>query len=218
MRCGGLFAAVDALGDADAVVGVAGEGQRGVAGGELFDAGDAVEVADVVLGHRARPAGDVGPERVRRVGPAGRRVLGGRVLARSASGRSASSGCSAPPTKTRMRTPSAGERPGNFWLAKLAAMMRRFSIRGTTKPKLSSGWLICERRQARLTTVAARRTRFRPARRRGLGSAGCEDLCGGVGGEGEDDGVEGGLRIADCGVVESRTEIELPAGCRRGAQ
>ena len=35
-----------------------------MARGELFDAGDAVEVADVVLRHRARPAGDVGEQRL----------------------------------------------------------------------------------------------------------------------------------------------------------
>ena len=32
--------------------------------GELFDAGDAGEMADVVLRHRGRPAGDVGDERI----------------------------------------------------------------------------------------------------------------------------------------------------------
>ena len=71
---------------------------------------------------------------------------------RSSSGRSASSGAGTA-DEDADEDAVGRRRPGNFWLAKLAAMMRRFSICGTTKPKLSSGWLICERRQARLTTA-----------------------------------------------------------------
>src|SRR4051812_16751795 len=58
----GLLAFADAVGDADAVVGVAGEGEGGDLRGESFDAGDAVEVSDVVLGHRLLPAEDAGEE------------------------------------------------------------------------------------------------------------------------------------------------------------
>ena len=60
---GGGLAAGDALGDADAAIGVAGERECGNAGDKLLDAGNSVQVADVVLRHRARPAGDVGDER-----------------------------------------------------------------------------------------------------------------------------------------------------------
>ncbi len=59
---GGRCAAGDALGNADAVVGVAGKGEITVACGELSDARDAREMADVILGHRGRPAGNVGQD------------------------------------------------------------------------------------------------------------------------------------------------------------
>src|SRR5687767_1231220 len=55
---GGPLPAVDAVGKADAVQGVSGEGEAGDLCGQLFDARHALEVTDVVLRHAAGIAGD----------------------------------------------------------------------------------------------------------------------------------------------------------------
>ena len=55
---------MDAVGDADAVVGDAGQVEPGVLGEIAADGGDAVEVAEVVLGHRPRMAADPHEERL----------------------------------------------------------------------------------------------------------------------------------------------------------
>src|SRR5262249_46611777 len=59
------LAHADAVGDADALVGVAGEVQAGNRGRTRFDLPDPVEMADGVLGHGARPAEDAREARVR---------------------------------------------------------------------------------------------------------------------------------------------------------
>ena len=55
---GGHFGGVDAVGDADAVVGDARQVEPGILGEMAADGGDAIEVAEVVLGHRPRMAAD----------------------------------------------------------------------------------------------------------------------------------------------------------------
>ena len=119
-----------------------------------------------------------------------------------------------------MRTQSAGARPGNFWLAKLAAMIRRFSICGTTKPKPSSGWPICGAATAEADDRAA--GVFDVGQLGGeLGGRVAEQLSGGVGGGGEDEGVEGewGVGSAEWGVAEGERcdKFELPVVVRRCA-
>ena len=56
------FTAVDTLRDADAVIGVAGEGKVGVGDSASFNSFDALKVANFVLRHRRGPAGDIGPQ------------------------------------------------------------------------------------------------------------------------------------------------------------
>ena len=56
---GSRLAAADAVGEARAGVGVAAEGERGVVLKMCVDAREAFEVAEVVLGHGARPLLDV---------------------------------------------------------------------------------------------------------------------------------------------------------------
>ena len=51
-----------------------------------------------------------------------------------------SSGCKLPPTKARSKILSCGARPGYFKLLKVQAMILRFSMAGTTKPKLFGAW------------------------------------------------------------------------------
>ena len=53
-----LFAAVDAVGEADAVISVARQGQPRKRASSLFDGRDQVEVPDVILRHRPHPARD----------------------------------------------------------------------------------------------------------------------------------------------------------------
>ena len=55
------FTAVDALRDAHAMIGVAGQGEAGVLSSSGFNLGDPLQMADMVLRHRGWPAGDVGP-------------------------------------------------------------------------------------------------------------------------------------------------------------
>jgi len=60
---GGFAAGANAIGDSDAAVAVAGEGEAGGFLEELADPLEAVEVSDGVLGHGVRPLVDPGGER-----------------------------------------------------------------------------------------------------------------------------------------------------------
>ncbi len=55
---GGHFGGVDAVGDSDAVVGDARQVEPGILGEMAANRGDAIEMAEVVLGHRPRMAAD----------------------------------------------------------------------------------------------------------------------------------------------------------------
>jgi hypothetical protein len=60
---GSGFGAGDTLGDSNAIVRVSSESERGKKGDKLLAPGNAPQVADVILRHRAGPAGDVFDER-----------------------------------------------------------------------------------------------------------------------------------------------------------
>ncbi len=121
---GCLLAAVNALRNSDPAIGVARQGQARQAGHQPVDAGDAGEMADMVLGHAGRPAGNIANQRF---------TSGSKQLAQFPEDQS-SQAFVVEPRKLRLARPAdkcteqhlAGRRrPGNLTLPKLMARIER---------------------------------------------------------------------------------------------
>ena len=132
-RGGSNRAGANAVGNADAAEGVAGNGEARDEGNGFLDAIDAVEVAGGILRHGAAPAIEALDARLRgEVKDLAKFALndGEHLFV----GKLEDGFVVAPPRKQRRMPLSGGARWGNLLWTKVQARMRRPSLRGTRKP------------------------------------------------------------------------------------
>ena len=137
------FAAVDAVGNADAGVGVAGEFEIAAIRSPEHGCERPVLCGPRDIAASCRANGRYRQKPARRECAAAFPYALAPAAAVRSSGISANSGRRAPPTNTRSSVFPSGARWAYFRLLKLTAKIGLCSMAGTTAPMPSSGWPIC---------------------------------------------------------------------------